>query len=100
MRWSVVAVAALGCGRVGFDPASDASGLGGDGAPLGIAFMQAQFDVAVAVTSMKLTFSTDVRAGDTLIVAFDLSNPYTAAPTAISDTLGSTFTIVGPFDRP
>jgi hypothetical protein len=99
----------------GNDPANDDGGVRGDASPVGdaalvtptesgtapgssIAFVQAREGDVGSGLSLAVTFGSDVRAHDAIIVCVSI---YTLSVTltGIHDTRGNTFTtIVGPFD--
>jgi hypothetical protein len=103
MRHVVIACAALvaACGRLGFDPTSDAAMR--DGAPRDVtratpALVQANGCDANDAPVVSCSFAGNVQAGDTIIVALDYRDQAIQL-TELTDSLGNAYTIaVGPYD--
>jgi hypothetical protein len=103
--WIGLAITA-GCGRVGFDAvapgAADARG-GADspgdvGAPAQLApltFVQANATSPAGGAVVTCSFNMPIAQGSLLVAAFDYLPGDTFSPVSITDTVGSTYTIVG-----
>lgn len=96
-----------GCGRLGFDPLGSRDGgpLGDGDGPIGDAhvpiapqFLQTTQAMATTGSSLSTGFTSPVAADDLIVVTvdFDHTSPVTAS--SVTDSLGSTFSIVGPDD--
>ena len=93
----------VACGRLGFDerPDGDGGGVGSDAAPVDatpevIAYVQPAENDVVAMQANSVTFGSPVTKNDLLIVECDFDGDTLGA--AIADSLGNTFTLLGPFD--
>jgi hypothetical protein len=76
-----------GCGRI-FDPAPTSTPPD---------FVQVGFNFTTD-TSLSVSFEKPIGSGNTIVIALDVFGPETAAVTAVTDTLGNHFTVLGPFD--
>jgi len=97
--WLALALALVGCGRVGFASGADAHASDAADAPAPPpSFVQYQ-NGHTNTQAATVTFGSAIQAHSTIIACFDF-NSTTVSALPVTDSLGNAYqTIVGPYDR-